>query len=613
MKLSLVALLAVAALTTTAPADAHELCRDGSAPIVRTPPLAAYATCTAYSDTTDVCLLPSQEGSIPSLAPTQNNACDAILTKAACAAVDAWSAHLFDTETTPNANEMPTLCESFCTSVFNACASAFAARPNAVPAQFRPPQGNTFAQAFPTASAFCSAVGASDPATGGTVYCYAGTPFVLPPPKPFPTQLQICTEKIFGAPDGPVATLAPVPGRPDLIAAASLAGVVRMYRESQAGEWTSQSILIDISSEVRFEGEMGLLGMAFHKSFTTTGRVFLSYSCAGSAGVSCSQGDSIIDEFQVSNPTDANGAFTITSRTTRRRIFKVSQPYSNHNGGQILFSPDPDEPNLFFMLGDGGSGGDPDDRAQPLNKYWGKILRLDVDSTYPSPGFAVPSDNPFVRTPNALGAIWANGLRNPWRCSFDSVLYTFLCGDVGQNAVEEVDIIVKGGNYGWSRFEGNNLFNADRVLRGNTTAIAPILTYTHASVGGAASITGGVVYRSHRDKRLYGVYVFADLYSVFMVAQPNVANGGKTYDTKRVSMVCSQSQSGPSQTCPSRIGNVITFGETGRLDVVFSDYGGTYRIIDPAFCPTKSPTRQPTTRRPTTRRPTRRPTRRRFG
>ncbi|MCZ6492022.1 MAG: PQQ-dependent sugar dehydrogenase, partial [Acidobacteria bacterium] len=193
---------------------------------------------------------------------------------------------------------------------------------------------------------------------------------------------------------------------------------------------------LDISGRVRFGGERGLLGLAFHPSYPANGRFFVNYTRDGPGGP-----ETVVAEFAVS-PGDANLALPASEQI----LLSFRQPFSNHNGGMIAFGPDG---FVYIATGDGGSGGDPQGNGQNLETLLGKILRIDIDMDADSGSlFAVPPDNPFVGNAGR-DEVWAYGLRNPWRFSFDRMTGRMFAADVGQNSREEVDVIVKGGNYGW--------------------------------------------------------------------------------------------------------------------------------------------------------------------
>ncbi|MCA9000935.1 MAG: PQQ-dependent sugar dehydrogenase [Planctomycetes bacterium] len=239
-------------------------------------------------------------------------------------------------------------------------------------------------------------------------------------------------------------------------------------------------------------GEQGLLGMAFHPDYANNGRFFVNFTASGG-------GATTIREYAVSaNPNVANPTPVAT-------LLTIGQPFSNHNGGCIQFGPDG---MLYIGTGDGGSGGDPGNRAQNTNELLGKMLRLDVDIPAPY----VPASNPFVGVPGYREEIWAVGLRNPWRFSFDGSTGDMYIADVGQNAWEEVNFqpasSTGGENYGWKCMEGNHCYGtAAQCTCNSPTLVDPIFEYSHSS---GCSISGGAVYRGNKIPGLDGTYFFAD-------------------------------------------------------------------------------------------------------
>jgi glucose/arabinose dehydrogenase len=247
---------------------------------------------------------------------------------------------------------------------------------------------------------------------------------------------------------------------------------------------------LDITSLVGSRGsEQGLLSVAFHPQYPRNGYFFVNYTDR--------DGDTVVARYRVSaDPHLADpGSGTV--------LLTVDQPYANHNGGQLQFGPDG---YLYIGMGDGGSAGDPQNNGQRLDTLLGKLLRLDVDSAYP---YAVPPDNPFRARPDARPEIWAFGLRNPWRFSFDRATGDLYIADVGQNAYEEVDFQPaqsRGGeNYGWNLMEGNHPYGRGRPSPDLTV---PVAEYAHAE--GGCSVTGGYVYRGARLPDLNGFYIFGD-------------------------------------------------------------------------------------------------------
>jgi len=247
---------------------------------------------------------------------------------------------------------------------------------------------------------------------------------------------------------------------------------------------------LDITSLVSSGGEQGLLGAAFHPNYVGNGFFYVSYTNAA--------GDSVIARYSVSvDPNRADSASGVI-------LLTIAQPFTNHNGGQLQFGPDG---YLYISIGDGGSGGDPQNNGQNLGNLLGKILRIDVDSGFP---FAVPADNPFVGVGGAREEIWSYGLRNPWRFSFDRLTGDLFIGDVGQASWEEVDFQPDGStggeNYGWRLMEGSSCFNP-AINCNNGTLTLPILEYDH-TVG--CSVTGGYRYRGSANPDLDGIYVYGD-------------------------------------------------------------------------------------------------------
>jgi uncharacterized repeat protein (TIGR01451 family) len=261
----------------------------------------------------------------------------------------------------------------------------------------------------------------------------------------------------------------------------------------QPGE-TTPTIFLDITARVRAGGEQGLLGLAFHPQFAANGRFFVQYTRRPDTNTN------VIAEYRVSlkDPNVADPDSEIV-------LLTIPQPFSNHNGGMVEFGPDG---YLYIAKGDGGSANDPFNNAQNPQELLGKLLRIDVDQPCKGLPYSSPPDNPFLGTGMGRDEIFAFGLRNPWRFSFDRATGELYVGDVGQGAVEEVDIVTLGGNYGWRVFEGTRCANIDPSLCIPESFISPIAEYGHT--GGRCSITGGYVYRGERSSLPVGTYVFAD-------------------------------------------------------------------------------------------------------
>lgn len=255
---------------------------------------------------------------------------------------------------------------------------------------------------------------------------------------------------------------------------------------------------LDISDRVVYkekENEEGFLGLAFHPKYKENGQFFVYYTSTIEPQLS------VISRFRVSqdDPDKADPA-------SEQELLRIKQPYWNHNGGTIVIGPDG---YLYIALGDGGAGNDPHGNGQKLSTLLGKILRIDIDHHDQGKAYAIPKDNPFVGKGDAKPEIWAYGVRNPWCISFDRKTGTLWCADVGQDIWEEIDIIVKGGNYGWNLREGLHKFGP-KGSEPRKDLIEPIWEYKH-DIG--KSITGGEVYHGKRVPALAGHYIYADYVS----------------------------------------------------------------------------------------------------
>jgi glucose/arabinose dehydrogenase len=267
-------------------------------------------------------------------------------------------------------------------------------------------------------------------------------------------------------------------------------GQIRVFDNSEST--TTSDVFLDISDMVLYGGEQGLLGLAFHPNFGSNGFFYVDYTADNPRRT-------VIARYTVSQGNPNQG-----DENSEQIILEVQQPYANHNGGQIAFGPDG---YLYVALGDGGSGGDPSGNGQNRSTLLGSILRIDVDSPSNGKNYGIPADNPFVG--NAQGyreEIWAYGLRNPWRFSFDPITDWLWAGDVGQSSREEIDIIENGGNYGWNIMEGNQCYSPSSGCD-QTGLELPLLDYGR-DIGYTA--TGGFVYRGSELLGLTGAYIYGD-------------------------------------------------------------------------------------------------------
>ncbi|MDP3273741.1 MAG: PQQ-dependent sugar dehydrogenase [Deltaproteobacteria bacterium] len=271
----------------------------------------------------------------------------------------------------------------------------------------------------------------------------------------------------------------------------------RVRRMANNPTVTSASMVLDITARVSATAsEAGLLGIAFHPDFARNNQVYLEYTRTMGGRL----------ETVVSRFVSRDAGMTLDG-SSEQVVFTVAQPYDNHNGGTLAFGPDG---MLYIGLGDGGSGGDPMGLSQNTNALLGKMLRIDVTSAPPmGQTYVVPPSNPFVGRAGYRPEIWAIGLRNPWKFSFDTATGDLWAGDVGQGALEEVDLIRRGGNYGWRTMEGTRCFNPASGC--NMAGLAlPVVTYPRSD---GVSITGGFVYRGAAIPALVGRYVYGDYVS----------------------------------------------------------------------------------------------------
>ncbi|WP_417291457.1 PQQ-dependent sugar dehydrogenase [Corallibacter sp.] len=328
------------------------------------------------------------------------------------------------------------------------------------------------------------------------------------------------------------------------------AGVIKIVNNDGS---TNPTPFIDINTLVSNSGgERGLLGLAFHPNYLTNGFFYVNYIN--------NNGDTVISRF-VTNPPDGNTA----NPSTEEILLTIAQPYSNHNGGDIAFGSDG---YLYIATGDGGSGGDPENRSQNLNSLLGKLLRIDVNTASGGNNYGIPNDNPFVGTANARDEIWAYGLRNPWRFSFDRQTNDIWIADVGQNDIEEINMVpitTAGVNYGWRCYEGNSAYNTTGCPDVNTITF-PVSQYSHSGSGAfKCSITGGYRYRGTAQSTLSGLYFFADYCSNEIgILEYN----GTTWD-----MSFTQQYSGNNWTA---------FGEDvdGEIYVAGLSSGNIFKIVD---------------------------------
>jgi len=308
---------------------------------------------------------------------------------------------------------------------------------------------------------------------------------------------------------------------------------------------------LDIGALVNFGGERGLLAMAFHPDYVNNGFFYVNYINKSN--------NTVISRFSRNTKETAND-------TSELVLLEVSQPFNNHNGGDLHFGTDG---YLYISLGDGGSGGDPGNRSQTLTTLLGKMLRIDVDNLSAAKNYAIPPDNPFVGNATALPEIWAYGLRNPFKFSFDSANGSMWIADVGQSQIEEINraeaTSVGGENYGWRCFEGTSVFSSSNNCE-SINHSPPIEEYAHTQTPqNRCSITGGYVYRGNDLPDFQGLYFFGDFCSNEIgVVESKATND---YELKFIDSFS--------------VGGISAFGEDndGELYVAGVNSGNIFRIV----------------------------------
>ncbi len=310
----------------------------------------------------------------------------------------------------------------------------------------------------------------------------------------------------------------------------------------QADGTVNTNPYLDISALVTTNSERGLLGLAFHPDYANNGYFYVNYTNLN--------GNTQISRFIVdgSNPD-------LADPNSELPILDYTQPASNHNGGNLAFGPDG---YLYIASGDGGGSGDPNDRGQDLSFLLGKILRIDVDNPSGGNNYGIPADNPFVADPNALDEIWAYGLRNPWRFSFDFTDNNLWIADVGQTSREEINranVTEAGLNYGWRCYEGTQPFNTQGCPP-QADLTFPLAEYNHSN--GNCSITGGYVYRGSEYTDIAALYFFADFCS---------------------GMIGTVDETGNLVNHGNFGGSWVSFGEDSEKELYIIDFNGTiYKV-----------------------------------
>ncbi|XP_030938387.1 HIPL1 protein [Quercus lobata] len=573
--------------------------------------------------------------------------CASVMKSILCARCDPFSAELFTIGSTPR--PVPILCNStisanssqssqaannFCSNVWDTCQNvSFMKSPFApsLKGQAGLPVNSNFSKLtdlWQSKTDFCNAFGG---ASSTASVCFDGQPVMLNNTEIPSPPLGLCLEKIG---NGSYLSMAAHPDGSNRAFFGSQQGKIWLATipDQESGgalRLDESNPFVDLTDEVYFDTQFGMMGIAFHPNFAQNGRFFASFNCdkakwSGCTGrcscnsdVNCDpsklgtdngaqpcQYQNVVAEYTANGTASQPSLATSAKPTEVSRIFTMGLPFTSHHGGQILFGPA--DGYLYFMMGDGGGTGDPYNFSQNKKSLLGKILRLDVDNV-PSAAeiaklnlwgnYSIPKDNPYEEDTGLQPEIWAYGLRNPWRCSFDSERPSyFMCADVGQDRYEEVDIITKDGNYGWRVYEGPLLYTPPDSPGGNTTPssispIFPVMGYTHSDVNqkeGSASITGGYFYRSMTDPCMYGRYLYADLYATALWAGIENPVDSGNFSSSKIPFSCAadsplQCSSLPGSSLPA-LGYIYSFGEDNRKDIYLLASSGVYRVVRPSRC-----------------------------
>ncbi|XP_062432929.1 HHIP-like protein 1, partial [Rhea pennata] len=569
--------LLLAAALAAAPARPHPQCLDFKPPFRPPRPLAfcgryaAFGCCDAQRD--GALLQRFYRLSARLDGPTYA-ACAGHLQDLLCQECSPYAAHLYDAEdpSTP-VRTIPGLCQDYCVQVWQKCRSIF--RYLSTDKELIALENNM--------AKFCRYLSLED-----VDYCF---PHLLVNENlnqnlGFVTAnaegcLQLCLVEVANGLRNPVAMVHANDGTHRFFVAEQV-GLVWTYLPDRS---RLEKPFLNISEAVLtspWEGdERGFLGIVFHPKFRFNGKVYVYYS------VEVRYEERIrISEFRIS-PGDMN----TLDHGSERIILEVEEPASNHNGGELLFG---DDGYLYIFTGDGGMAGDPFGtfgNAQNKSTLLGKVLRIDVDNNDRGPLYRIPPDNPFLDDPKARPEVYAYGVRNMWRCSFDrgeprtkEGKGRLFCGDVGQNKYEEIDIVEKGKNYGWRAREGFSCYDKKLCTNSSIDDVLPIYAYPHKM---GKSVTGGYVYRGCESPNLNGLYIFGDFMSGrLMSLKENHATGEWEYNE-----ICM----GTGQTCmfPGLINNyyryIISFAEDEAGELYFmstaipsatAPAGVIYKVVD---------------------------------
>lgn len=573
-----------------------------------------------------------------------DTACASTVKSILCATCDPFSAELFRAGT--RARPVPVLCNStgsadslvskqatisYCSAVWDTCQDISIKNSPFAPSlqgagTSQNSTSSTLTDLWQSKSDFCDSFGG---ASADDSLCFQGKPISLNKSETLPAPKGMCLEKVG---NGAYLNMVAHPDGSNRAFFSNQPGKIWLAKIPEQGsgeslELDESSPFVDLTDQIHFDTSFGMMGMAFHPNFAQNGRFFASFNCDKVSNPGCSarcacNSDVGCDPSKLpsSSATDApcqyhmvvaeysaNGTASEPSQaetakpTEVRRIFTIGLPSSSSHGGQVLFSPA--DKYMYIMTGDGGLKGEGHNFAQNKNSLLGKVMRIDVDN-FPSEGntdlwgnYSIPRDNPYSKDKEAQPEIWAEGLRNPWRCSFDVERPSyFVCADTGQDQYEEVDIITKGGNYGWPAYEGPLLYDSKQSDTKNNTVditnpIFPVVGYSHSDVNkkeGSAAISGGYFYRSTTDPCMYGSYVYADLYAGNVWAAAETPKNSGNFSATSIPFSCAKDSPMNCSTVPNSrlaaLGYIFSFGEDNNKDIYILTSTGVYRIVQPSRC-----------------------------
>ncbi|KAF3330228.1 HIPL1 protein-like protein [Carex littledalei] len=514
----------------------------------------------------------------------------------------------------------------FCTQTWNSCKdidirnSPFANSSN---------PSNKLSDSYRNVADFCKAAGSS--ATDKSICFNGGVSVGFNGTQAGPPPQGICLERLF---NGSYMNIEPHPDGSNRVFLATQAGKIFLANVPPQGSGKMLDIdltnpFIDLTDVVHFDNEFGLNGFTFHPKFATNGRFFVAYNCDKSKSATCSgkcscnseincdpsklgtnngalpcQYQSVIAEYTVNGSSASPNNVTNANPAEVARVFTMGLPYKTHHAGEIFFGPT--DGYLYYAMGDGGNAGDPWNFAQNKKSVLGKILRLNVDLP-PTQDmidnltlwgiYSIPKDNPYFTDRTFRPEVYSYGLRNPWRCSYDAERPTYIfCGDTAENAYEEINLMQKGGNYGWRVYQGYDLYSSPWAPGPNISAnsidpIFPVLGYNRSEVNnnlGSAAIVAGYVYRGKTDPCLYGRYIYGDLYANNMFTAVETPIGSANFTRDSINFTCTKNSPIPcdftgKSSLPS-LGYIFSFGQDNNKDLYYLTSKGVYRVVRPSLC-----------------------------